>query len=336
MSPPTIEILAGPETGRRNDRIAQIRRECAEAWGSPPEEHRLYAFETGVQELLGLLRNGSLFSAGKLVLLFGAEAVKGKADLAALAQYMRSPADQTALVLVTEGYGIEKYLEDAAGRDGKKIFWELGADEKDRWVRDFFRREGLEVEPEAVETLLELVENNTEALKLECSRLALFFPRGRTVTAEAVEAYIAHNREEDAFSLFDRMASGDLERSLETLHAILVSREGTGIGLLGGLLWSFRRLRTLEEDLEDGLAWEQALRQERITSRRLQAVYDAARRLWPRPACESLIAYGVETDAQLRALGSTYERLLLELFVYACAGKKGPLALTVPEAERRA
>ncbi len=336
MPPPTVEILAGPETGRRNDRIAQIRKECAEAWGGPAEEHRLYAFETGVQDLLGLLRNGSLFSAGKLVLLFGAEAVKGKADLAALAQYMRSPADQTTLVLITEGYGIEKYLEDAAGRDGKKIFWELGADEKDRWVRDFFRREGLEVEPEAVEALLELVENNTEALKLECSRLALFFPRGRTVTAEAVEAYIAHNREEDAFSLFDRMASGDLERSLETLHAILVSREGTGIGLLGGLLWSFRRLRTLEEDLADGLAWEQTLRQQRITSRRLQSVYDAARRLWPRPVCESLIAFGVETDVQLRALGSNYERLLLEMFVYACAGRKGPLALTVPESERRA
>lgn len=334
MPPPSVEILAGPETGRRNDRIAQIRRDCSEAWGSPPEEHRLYAFETGVQDLLGLLRNGSLFSDGKLVLLFGAEAVKGKSDLAALAQYFRAPAEKTALILVTEGYGIEKYLEDAAGKDGKKIFWELGADEKDRWVRDYFRREGLEIEPEAVEAILELVENNTEALKTECSRLALFFPRGGKVTADAVEAYIAHNREEDAFSLFDRLASGDLERSLETLGAILVSREGTGIGLLGGLLWSFRRLRALEEDLAEGAAWEQAVRLQRITSRKLQAVYDAARRLWPRSVCESLIAFGVETDAQLRALGSPYERLLLELFVYACAGKKGPVPLAVPAGER--
>jgi len=335
MPPPTVEILAGPETGRRNDRIAQIRKDCAEAWGAPPEEHRLYAFETGVQELLGLLRNGSLFSEGKLVLLFGAEAIKGKADLASLAQYFRSPAEKTTLLLITESYGIDTYLEDAAGKDRKKIFWELGADEKDRWVRDYFRREGLEIEPEAVEAILELVENNTEALRLECSRLALFFPRGGTVSAEAVESYIAHNRDEDAFSLFDRLASGDLERSLETLGAILVSREGTGIGLLGGLLWSFRRLRALEEVLAEGRTWEQATRLHRISSRKLQAVYDSARRLWPRAVCESLIAFGVETDAQLRALGSGYERLLLELFVYACAGKKGPLPLAVPDGERR-
>jgi hypothetical protein len=43
----------------------------------------------------------------------------------------------------------------------------------------------------------------------------------------------------------------------------------------------------------------------------------------------------VETDAQLRALGSAYERLLLELFVYACAGKKGPVSLAVSAEERR-
>lgn len=335
MPPPSVEILAGPETGRRNDRIAQIRRECAEAWGAPPEEHRLYAFETEVQDLLGLLRNGSLFSAGKLVFLFGAESVKGKTDLADLARYIRAPADQTTLILVTEGYGIEKYLEDAAGRDGKKIFWELGEDEKDRWVKDYFRREGLGVEDEAVEAILELVENNTEALKLECSRLALFFPRGDMVTAAAVETYIAHNREEDAFSLFARMAEGNLEKTLETLAAILVSREGTGIGLLGGLLWSLRRLGSLHEELAEGSSWEQAVRAQRVTSRKLQAVYDAARRRWPPAACESLIAFGVETDAQLRSLGSGYERLLLELFVYACVGKKGPLALTAPAAERR-
>ncbi len=330
MPLPSAEILAGPETGRRNDYIAQVRQECAREWGSPPEEHRLYAFETGVQDLLGLLRNGSLFSAGKLVFLYGAESVKGKADAAALASYIRSPAESTVLLLVTEGYGVDKAVEEAVGRDRKRMFWELGEGEKTRWVRDFFRREGLEIQEDAVEAVLELVENNTEALKTECSRLALFFPRGGVVSAETVESYIAHNREEDAFSLFERMASGSLERSLETLDAILVSREGTGIGLLGGLLWSFRRLRSLHGAMESGMPYDQAARSLRITSRKMQATYDAARRTWPGRACESLVAFGVETDAQLRSLGTLYERLLLELFVYACVVRKGPVPLAVP------
>lgn len=326
----SIEILAGPETGRRNERIAQIREACAKEWGSPPEEHKLYAFETDVQDLLGILRNGSLFSVGKLVILFGAESVKGKADTAALAAYIRNPAESTTLLLVTEGYGLEKALEEAAGKDRKRTFWELGEGEKAQWVREFFRREGLEAEAEAVDMILELVENNTEALKAECSRLALFCPRGSRLTSDSVESYIAHNREEDAFSLFDRMASGSLEKALETLDAILVSREGTGIGLLAGLLWSFRRLKSLHEALELGTPYDQAARSLRITSRKLRAVYDSARRRWPPAVCSALTAFGVETDAQLRSLGAGYERLLLELFVYACVVKKGPVPLTAP------
>jgi DNA polymerase III subunit delta len=330
MPLPSIEILAGPETGRRNERIAQIREECTKEWGSAPEEHKLYAFETDVQALLGILRNGSLFSAGKLVILFSAELVKGKADTSALAAYIRKPADTTTLLLVTEGYGLEKPLEDAAGKEHKKTFWELSEGEKTQWVRDFFRREGLEAEGDAVDAILELVENNTEALKAECARLALFSPRGTKITSESVESYIAHNREEDAFSLFDRMASGSLEKAYETLDAILVSREGSGIGLMAGLLWSFRRLRSLHEALASGVPYDQAARSLRITSRKLQAVYDAARRRWPPAACSALIAFGVETDAQLRAMGTIYERLLLELFVYACVAKKGPVPLTAP------
>ena len=333
MPLPAVEILAGPETGRRNDYIAQVREACANAWGSPPEEHRLYAFETDVQELLGLLRNGSLFSVGKLVILFGAELVKGKVDTSALAAYVRTPATDAVLLLVTEGYGLEKPLEDAVGKNRKRMFWELNEGEKTRWVKDFFRKEGIEAHDDAIEAILELVENNTEALKSECSRLALFFPRGREITAESVETYVAHNREEDAFSLFDRMASGPLERALETLNAILVSREGTGIGLLAGLLWSFRRLRSLHAAVESGIPYDQAARSLRITSRKLQGVYDAARKRWPRDICESLVAFGVEADIQLRSLGSVYERLVLELFVYACVVKKGPMPLTVP-AER--
>ncbi|HSV56639.1 MAG TPA: DNA polymerase III subunit delta, partial [Magnetospirillaceae bacterium] len=307
MPRPLVEILAGPETGRRNERIAQVRKECAEAWGAPLEEHRLYAFETDMPRLLALLRNGTLFSTGKLVILFGAEALKSRPDIAALVQYIRSPWEAAKLLLVTEGYGLEKSIEDAVPDGGKTTFWELREEEKEAWVRDYFLGQGLEVEGEAVEALLELVQNNTEALKSECSRLAHCHPKGSAVTSGIVESYIAHNREEDAFSLFDRMAGGNLERSLDTLHAILAGRECTAIGLLGGLLWSFRRLRTLHQALSEGIPWAQTVRAHRIASRRLQATYDSARNLWPLRMCESLIVFGIETDIQIRALGSGYE-----------------------------
>lgn len=325
-----VYALGGPELGRRNDFIAKLRAACASAWGEAPETHRLYAHETPVSELLDLLLNGSLFSVGKFVEYLGADQVKAKADVTALAEYARRPAEKTVLVLVSDGFGVDKAIEDALAKDAKKVFWELSPREMGQWVEEYFESQGVDVDGEAVELILDLVENNTEALRSECSRLCLFHPKGSRIGADEVDRYIAHNRSEDAFSLFDRMAAGDLERSLETLSAIVSERDGAGVALIGGLLWSFRRLASLHDALARGQPYEQAARGLRITRRTALATYDSARRLWPPETCAGLIAFGVETDVRLRESGQAMERTLLELFVYGCVAKRGPVALTAP------
>ncbi|MCX7023217.1 MAG: DNA polymerase III subunit delta [Spirochaetes bacterium] len=322
-----VQIFAGPEIGRRNEAVDRLKAQLSREWGEAPEEHRHYAGETGVNDLLSLLMNGSLFSAGKLVFCLGADAIKVKAETQALAAYARKPAERTVLLLVTEAFGIDKAIEDAVGKNGKQIFWELFEDEKERWIVDFFRREGVGLEAEACEAILELVENNTDALRTECSRLALFAKRGGIITESDVESYIAHNREEDAFSLFDRMCAGNFEDALEVLDAILAGRDGNGVGILGGLLWSFRRLAAIHELMTCGRQYEEAARSQRVTSRKLLSTYDAARKRWTAGTCRSLVAFGVDIDMSLRSMGAANERVLLELFVYGAMVRKGPVPL---------
>ncbi|MBN2875033.1 MAG: DNA polymerase III subunit delta, partial [Spirochaetales bacterium] len=193
-----VYAIGGPEIGRRNDFIRQLRSKCASAWQSEPEDHRLYAHETPVPQLLDLLMNGSLFSAGKFVQYLGADQIKGKADVQAIIDYAKKPAEATVLVLIADGIGVDKAIEAALPGEARKVFWELSPQETGRWVREFFQKQGIVIESEAVESILDLVENNTEALKAECSRLALFFPQGSGITEADVERYIAHNRAEDA------------------------------------------------------------------------------------------------------------------------------------------
>lgn len=322
-----VFAVGGPELGRRNDFIRQLKARCAAEWQGEPEEHRLYAYETPVPVLLDLLKNGSLFSAGKFVQYLGADQLKAKADVQAIVDYAGKPAAQAVLVLVADGLGVDKAIEAAIPKDAKKVFWELSAGEMGRWVRDYFTSQGLSADEEAVDAILDLVESNTEALKTDCSRLALFFPRGSRISADDIERYIAHNRAEDAFSLFDRMAADGFEKSLETLSAILADREGSGVGLLAGILWSFRRLSSLHAALAEGTPFDQAARNLRITRRSALASYDLARRRWPAPACDRLVAFGVETDSRLRSMGQAHERVVLELFVYACVVVRGPVRL---------
>ena len=323
----SVLAIGGPELGRRNDFIRQLRSRCQAEWKGEPEDYRLYAHETEVHALLDILMNGSLFSPGKFVQYLGADQIKAKADVQAIIKYIKNPAESTLLILVADGIGVDKAIEAALPKDAKKVFWELSAQESGRWIREYFASQEVRADGEAIEAIQELVENNTEALRVECSRLALFFPKGSTISADDVERYIAHNRAEDAFSLFDKMAMGSLEQALETLSAILSNRDGSGVGLLAGLLWSMRRLSSLHSALEGGLPFEQAARNLRITRRTTLASYDAARRRWPPRVCSRLVAFGVDTDARLRSMGQAYEKVVLELFVYACVVLKGPVAL---------
>ena len=324
----SVYLLAGPEIGKRSAFAAELRTAISAADGSPPEEHRAYASETGVDELLGLLRNGSLFSTRRLVEYRGVEIVKGKEDLRALSEYLASPALDAVLLLVTEAFYAEKALEDAVGKDRKRTFFEMFESEKPRWVEKRMRELGLGIDEGGIEALLELVENESGALDAACSRLAIAFPRGSRLGEEEVEAAIARNRQEDAFSIFDRIATGELESALETLDAVLADRRGDAVQIIAALTWSFRRLVRLHGLMEEGEGLESACARLQMRSKALQRQSAAALARYSRPTCERIVSLVSAFDAKARAMGSLYERVLLQLLVYGIMVKKGEMELT--------
>jgi DNA polymerase III subunit delta len=321
-------LLAGPEAGKRAAFVAELREAITAMDGAAPEEHRAYASETALGELLGILRNGSLFASRRLVEYRGAELIKGKDDLGAIKEYLASPAPDAVLLLVTDSFYVEKALEDAIGKERKRTFFEMFESEKPRWIESRMRALGLRLDESGIEALLELVENESGALDAACSRLALVFPKGSTLTEDDVEAAIARNRQEDAFSLFDRMVSGELEEALETLEAVLADRRGDAVQIVSALTWSFRRLRSLHALIEGGESLESACMRLQMRSKALQRQAAAAIRRYPRPDCERVLLLASRADAKARSMGSGYERTLLQLLVYGIMVKKGELALS--------
>lgn len=322
-------LLAGPEAGKRAAFAAELRAAIAAADGSPPEEHRAYASETGMDEILGLLRNGSLFSSRRIVEYRGAELIKGKDDLRSLAAYLASPAPDAVLLLVTEAFYAEKALEEAVGKDRKRTFFEMFENEKPRWIEKKLRELGLGIDESGIEALLELVENESGALEAACSRLAIVFPRGATLGEAEVEAAIARNRQEDAFSLCDRIATGDLESALETLEAVLADRKGDTVQIISALTWHFRRLRKLHALIDEGESVESACLKLQMRSKALQRQSAAAIRRFSRSDCERIILLTSAFDSRARTMGSAYEHTLLQLFVYGVMVKKGELEIGI-------
>jgi DNA polymerase-3 subunit delta len=325
-------LFLGPELGEKNEAVEEIRRRLGAGpdGSGGPEETRFYAGESAVSDISAALRNASLFSERRLFLIKNAELVKEKNDAELLASYVRSPQTGTTVVFLSDETRVSKLLEDAVPPENKRIFWELFENRKGPWVRDFFRQEGCRISDEGIAAVLELVENNTEVLKRECGRLALFYGGDRLIGAGDVEECLSHTREESSFTLFSRIAAGDLSRCLESLHTLLGTKE-TFQSILGGLTWCFRRLRDYQALVESGVlppglgrAGDLEFKKIGLGSLKSRADYVQADQRYGRGAADRFLSLAAEYDTALRTGGGALETLLLELFLVKLVNSARP------------
>ena len=206
-------IFLGPEIGKKQDAIGDIRKKLST--NRPPEETVFYAVETDAITIANAVQNHSLFAQSRLFIVKNAERITKKDESALIASCMEELESDTTMVLVSDEFRLNAALDSCCPKENRKVFYELFENEKGEWVRSFFKREGRSIDPGAVDMILEMVENNTEALRRECSRLLLFLPKDRPVKAEDIEQWLSHSREESAFTtLFSRIAAGDLAKSI--------------------------------------------------------------------------------------------------------------------------
>jgi DNA polymerase-3 subunit delta len=316
-------LFLGPELGEKNDAVAEIRRSLGAGPNGPRtlEETSFYAGESAASDISAALRNASLFSDFRLFLVKNADQIKDKSDTELLSSYIKSPQAGTTLILLSDETKVAKALEDAVPPANKRIFWEFFENRKGPWVRDFFRGQGCRVSDGGIAAILELVENNTDALRRECGRLALYYGKDRLIDTGDVEECLSHTREESSFTLFSRIASGDLSKCLESLHTMLGAKESFQ-SILGGLAWCFRRLRDYQALLESGVlppgtgkAGDIEFKKIGLGSLKSRADYVRADQYYGRGAADRFLSLTAEYDTALRTGGGPLETLLLELFL---------------------
>lgn len=326
-----VYLFLGPEAGEKEQYIHGLKERVSQQAGGDIESSRYYPFETGMSEVVSFIKNGSLFSSHKYVEIQQAETIKGQ-EAVLLGEYCAKPSAEATLVLVSSAgeRDMAKPLIKAIPKEQIKIFWELFENKKQDWVRSFFRERRIRVDEDTVELILELVENNTQELRRECDKLALFFGETEVLSYDDVEQYLYHSKEENVFTLFDRFAAADLGAALEVFKKIGLSGESQPVQIMGGLLWQFRRLLALSLQVEDHLSFDQACRNQKIFGKKMQQIYRQALQNYRSRDLERIIGLAAATDGLLREGRGDTQNLLLEMFLYYAVEKKG----RVPEPYR--
>lgn len=314
-------LLLGPEHGQKQDFINELRDKLTKQFREAPEIHKFYAFEAPFGQVLSLLQNGDLFASHKLILIHNVDEYK-KADNDLIKGYVKHPSAESTLVLLSDETKVDS-LARAIPKDQTKVFWEMFESQKKGWVLHHFKEIGLGLTSEAADFFLEMVDNSTDQIRLEAQKLLAFFEKGANLSLEDLETYLVHTKEENVFTLFEKIASGEFAKSLEVLKKILGAKETEGIGLLGGLTWQFKNLLAFQVKLMERFPAEEAFAALRVSSKKAQANFQIGAKRYSLADLQAVLVLTADFDLRLRQFRSEHHSLLLELYLYYVVVKKG-------------
>lgn len=313
---PAVLLFLGPEEGLKSDEIESLRKKLQKTNGEAPDEHRYYLPADSIADVIDTLRNGSLFSAHRLVILAGVEQLKKKTEIEPLTAYMNSPNPDATLILLSDSIRVESRLEKSVPGSSRKVFWEMFENQKGGWVRSYFRKRKTSITDEAVDLFLEIVENNTLELRNEADKLCTFVGPGGEVDVEEVETFIYHSREESVFTLFHHITNDSFEAALTALDKIISGATSSPIQVIGGLVFQFRRLLALRIMLDNDLDLSSAFSRLNIRGKRIQSEYRTAAGKVSVAELERHIYTLTEYDALFRSSRPGIHPCLLDLMVY--------------------
>jgi len=324
-----VFLFTGPEAGERNETLKTTINSLKKKFGDT-EEYHFYASETPVQEFMTVLQNESLFAGSTCVVVKNAEVIKKKEDIEMISSWISSCTSETSvLILTSDSISVDTKLEKLIPPSNKKVFWEMFENRKVPWIVSFFRKNGYNITDDAAELILEMIENNTETLKNECSRFFILFPKEHAIVPEDVESVLTHTREENAFSLFDAMSASPspanirFEKSLEILQKIRLSKDNSSVLILAGLTSCFRKVVLWHKLKNEGKNDDFNLKINGFSGKTIKAQYERASKIWTSGQSTAILADLATTDMQIRSGGTLMEDVLLQKLLYEIIIKKG-------------
>ena len=325
-----IYLYTGPEFGERNEAVDSIKASMKKKFGTV-DEYSFYLTETPLSQAMTTLQDGSLFSSATCVVIKGAEAIKNKGDIKIISDWVNSnPSDSSTLILVSDEVSVAPSLDKLVPASNKKKFWEMFEDRKLPWITNFFHKNGYYIEEEAAQEILDLIDNNTETMKNECSRFFVVFPKDHTITSDDVEAILSHNREESAFTLFNKLTDTNLtpnsrlEAGLAILQKMRLSKDNSSVMIMAGLASCFRKLVVWHKMMAaNSYKDEFTMKTHGFSSKLMQKQYRNAAKIWSSGQAAAVLALLSSADMQIRSGGALLEEVILQKTIYEIVMKKG-------------
>jgi DNA polymerase III subunit delta len=214
---------------------------------------RISVAQGNLDDALALARQFPMISTRRMVVVTGFESITDDKQLDALKDYLRAPAETTALVFTSDALDNRRNIATMLRKACEVVSFDP-LDEREaapQWIRDYVARAGRFIEPQAAAYLVGMVGVDLMRLSTELDKLINYAGEKGRIGNPEIDELVLNSREHSNFELTDAVLDGDRRRALSLLDRIYANAserpETLSLLILGAIASNYRKMLAAKE-----------------------------------------------------------------------------------------
>ena len=282
--------------------------------------------DSAIEDVLACAAEIPVFAERRVVVYKSVEKLPAR-EGDKLLPYFSAPNDTTTLIVVAVKLdGRLKWTQALTKQAVSVNCAPLREAQLSTWIRQEAAALGVRLQDDAVQLLKEVGSESLYAVKRELEKLAAYVSSERSVQAAEVEALRGTEPGVSVFDLLSAIGAHDHGRAIRILARNVENGEAP-LRILGALVWQYRRLWKLKDQMKSGGREGEAARTFRMDPSRVRGFFAQ----FPDAQLTQAFHWFLETDSKLKGgSGSSPVRVMEDLLFRLC----GPTSKPAAAAER--
>ncbi|MFA9558802.1 DNA polymerase III subunit delta [Evansella sp. AB-rgal1] len=214
------------------------------------EEAYTFPFMGGKRVVI--LKDAYFFSTAK-------ESSKVEHDLKKLEKYLEDPAEQTVFIIHAPYDKLDerKKIVKLAKKNGEFLDGSpLEEKELHQWVTERCKENGVSIESDAIELLLELTSAALMVMASETKKIAIHVGENGVITKDIVESLVPRSLEQNIFALVEGVVKRNIDKSWK-IYLDLVKQKEEPLKIIALMVRQFRILYQVKQMTQQGYSQKQ-------------------------------------------------------------------------------
>ena len=176
-------------------------------------QHVVYAKDTELEQVLKLAKQFPMMAERQLIVVREAQTYK---TLDLLINYLKSPLEQTVLVISYKGKKLDSRIEAKLKGDIEFFYSQKLYENKiPDFINNLVEEKGLKIAPKAALLLCEYLGNDLAKIYNEIGKLEIILPPGGLISLEVIEQNIGISKEFNSFELVNAIANKNIFKATQ-------------------------------------------------------------------------------------------------------------------------